>query len=421
MTGWPLVSVDDIADRSANAMATGPFGSAISSRFFRPTGVPVVRGSNLSIDPEVRFNDQGLVFLDPEKAAEFSRSVVREGDLIFTCWGTINQVGLLDGTSEYTEYVISNKQMKLTPNPVLASAEFLYYLFSGEEMQQAILGGAIGTGVPGFNLTRLRSLRFHLPPIGEQREIAAALSESDRLAAQLKSLIAKKRYVKQGLMQELLTGRTRLPSFAGDWTTLRVAAVSHLKARIGWQGLTTEEYRASGSHRLVGGTDFTDGRVNWNTTPYVDKWRYDQDPNIQLRLGDVLITKDGTIGKVALVDRLPGPTTLNSGVFVLRPKQGAYDPTFLFCMLRSRAFDEFVAGLSAGSTINHLYQKDLVTLEFQVPPRIEEQAAIAKVILDVDAELTALDRRLLSARNIKQGMMQQLLSGRTRLVSEIAA
>ena len=95
MTGWPLVSVDDIADRSANAMATGPFGSAISSRFFRPTGVPVVRGSNLSIDPEVRFNDQGLVFLDPEKAAEFSRSVVREGDLIFTCWGTINQVGLL--------------------------------------------------------------------------------------------------------------------------------------------------------------------------------------------------------------------------------------------------------------------------------------------------------------------------------------
>lgn len=273
------------------------------------------------------------------------------------------------------------------------------------------------------HLTKENLLRVPLPvlPASEQMWTVEALESIDSLVAALERLIAKKRDIKQGLMQELLTGRTRLPGFAGDWTTLRVAAVSHLKARIGWQGLTTEEYRASGSHRLVGGTDFADGRVNWNTTPYVDKWRYDQDPNIQLRLGDVLITKDGTIGKVAMVDRLPGPTTLNSGVFVLRPKQGAYDPTFLFCMLRSRAFDEFVAGLSAGSTINHLYQKDLVTLEFQVPPCVEEQAAIAKVILDADAELTALDRRLVSARNIKQGMMQELLTGRTRLVSKDAA
>ena len=81
-----------------------------------------------------------------------------------------------------------------------------------------------------------------------------------------------------------------------------------------------------------------------------------------------------------------------------------------------RAFDEFVAGLSAGSTINHLYQKDLVTLEFTVPAHVEEQAAIAEVFLDVDAEIAALGRRLEAARAIKQGMMQELLTGRIRLV-----
>lgn len=306
--------------------------------------------------------------------------------------------------------------MALTPTDELET-EYLFYWLS----YRGLWDIADVTSVPQINNKHINPLEICLPSNREQRAIADALGEADAHIASIERLIAKKRDIKQGLMQELLTGRTRVSGFAGDWTTLRVAAVSHLKARIGWQGLTTEEYRASGSHRLVGGTDFADGRVNWNTTPYVDKWRYDQDPNIQLRLGDVLITKDGTIGKVALVDRLPGPTTLNSGVFVLRPKQGAYDPTFLFCMLRSRAFDEFVAGLSAGSTINHLYQKDLVTLEFQVPPRVEEQAAIANVILDVDAELTALDRRLVSARNIKQGMMQELLTGRTRLVSEDAA
>lgn len=306
--------------------------------------------------------------------------------------------------------------MALTPTDELET-EYLFYWLS----YRGLWDIADVTSVPQINNKHIIPLQIQLPSKREQRTIADALGDADTLIASIERLLSKKRDIKQGLMQELLTGRTRLPGFTGEWTTLRVASVSHVKARIGWQGLTTEEYRASGTHRLVGGTDFADGRVNWNTTPYVDKWRYDQDPNIQLRVGDVLVTKDGTIGKVALVDTLPGPTTLNSGVFVLRPKSGAYDSKFLFCMLRSRAFDEFVAGLSAGSTINHLYQKDLVTLEFRVPASIEEQAAIAAAILDIDTELAALDRRLVSARNLKQGMMQELLTGRTRLVSEVAA
>ncbi|MCI1788702.1 MAG: restriction endonuclease subunit S [Actinomyces sp.] len=421
MTSWPIVTVADIAARSKNAMATGPFGSSIGSRFFRPFGVPIVRGSNLSTDPEIRFSDADLVFLDAEKAIEFSRSIAKQGDLIFSCWGTINQVGLLDGTSAYREYVISNKQMKLTPDRNIVLPEFLYYLFSGPEMQREILGGAVGTGVPGFNLTRLKSLQLRLPPMDEQRDIAAALSSGDRLVAGLVNLISKKRKVKQGLMQELLTGRTRLHGFRGDWVELRVANASHLKARIGWQGLRTDEYRSSGEYRLVGGTDFRAGRVNWDSTPFVDKWRYDQDTNIQLQEGDILITKDGTIGKVALVENLPGPATLNSGVFVLRPKRNSYDPRFIFAMLRSQYFDKFVAGLSAGSTINHLYQKDLVTLAFRVPSAREEQEAIAQVLLDADDDIAALERRLASARAIKQGMMQELLTGRTRLTEGVAA
>lgn len=420
-TEWRESTVSDVAASSPHALATGPFGSAIGSRFFRPAGIPVIRGGNLSTDSEIRLCDEGLVFLDPDKAAEFSRSVVRHGDLVFTCWGTINQVGLIDGSAEHDEYIISNKQMKLTPDPKTASPEFLYYLFSAPRMQREILDGAIGSSIPGFNLARLRSLQLRLPPLDEQRAIADAIADADRLSSRLRSSISKKQNVRRGMMQELLTGRTRIAGFSGKWTNLRVAASSHLKARIGWQGLTTDEYRTSGEYRLVGGTDLVDGRVNWNTTPYVDKWRFHQDRNIQLQVGDVLITKDGTIGKVALVDRLPGPATLNSGVFVVRPKRNAYDSGFLACMLRSRMFDEFVASLSAGSTINHLYQKDLVTLTFSVPSDLVEQRAIATVLLDADAEIAALERRLESARAIKQGMLQELLSGRTRLVSEAAA
>lgn len=421
MTDWEARTVAEIARRSANAMSTGPFGSAIGQRFFRASGVPVIRGGNLSADPEIRLKDEGLVFIDPEKAREFSRSVVREGDLVFTCWGTINQVGLIDQTSKYPEYVISNKQMKLTPDPAKASSEYLYYLFSSPGLQREILDGAIGSSIPGFNLTRLKSMELLLPSVAEQERIARALADADQLTSTLSGLISKRRDIKRGLMQQLLAAQVRLPGFTGDWHRLRVAAKSHLKARIGWQGLTTEEYRASGEYRLVGGTDFSDGRVDWTSTPFVDKWRFDQDPNIQLRAGDVLLTKDGTIGKVAFVDALPGPTTLNSGVFVLRPKRGAYDSAFLYCMLTSRFFEDFVAGLSAGSTINHLYQRDLVTLELQAPIDVDEQRAIAEILFDADAEIAALERRLDSARAIKQGMMQQLLAGRARLVEGDAA
>lgn len=90
-------------------------------------------------------------------------------------------------------------------------------------------------------------------------------------------------------------------------------------------------------------------------------------------------------------------------------------------MLQSQLFGDFVAGLSAGSTINHLYQKDLATLEFVVPGSLPEQRAIADIILDADDEIAALGRRLASARAIKQGMMQELLTGRTRLTEEVAA
>src|SRR5258706_10341707 len=109
---WREVQIEEIKAQSDYALATGPFGSSIGSRFFQDQGIPVLRGSNLSANVADRLIDDGIVFLSPEKAREFSRSIVRDGDLIFTCWGTINQVGLVDRRAAYHEYVISNKQMK---------------------------------------------------------------------------------------------------------------------------------------------------------------------------------------------------------------------------------------------------------------------------------------------------------------------
>jgi type I restriction enzyme M protein len=218
-----------------------------------------------------------------------------------------------------------------------------------------------------------------------------------------------------GAMEELLTGRSRLPGFSGEWQVKRLGNTAVLKARIGWQGLTTAEYRDSGEYFLVTGTDFKDGYIDWDNCHYVDYSRYKQDKYIQLQKHDVLVTKDGTIGKIALVTDLPSPATLNSGIFVIRPIEGAFNPEFFYYLLCSSLFTDFLVQLSAGSTINHLYQKDFVGFTYRTPPTTAEQIAIARILSDTDAEIAELDAKLAKTRQLRQGMMHELLTARSRV------
>jgi type I restriction enzyme S subunit len=296
---------------------------------------------------------------------------------------------------------------------------WLAQLLSSRSFNQVIKDSATGTSGSMKNISKgsLLAVRIPLPPTkAEQEAIAEALSDADALIESLEQLLAKKRQIKQGAMQELLTGKKRLSGFSGEWEAKLLGNTATLKARIGWQGLTAAEYLDSGDFYLVTGTEFKDGYIDWYNCHYVDATRYKQDKYIQLKEHDVLVTKDGTIGKVALVMNLPRPATLNSGVFVIRPVEDAFHPAFFYYLLCSRVFAEFLVQLSAGSTINHLYQKDFVSFVYKTPTTIGEQSAIAAILSDMDAEIAVLEEKLAKARRLKQGMMQELLTGRIRLV-----
>ena len=289
---------------------------------------------------------------------------------------------------------------------------FLKSDYFKKQIDLLITGGA----QPNFGPAHLRKIKLVIPSDKlEQTAIATALGDVDTLIASLDQLIAKKRDIKQATMQQLLTGKTRLPGFSRGWQLFNLADNSTLKARIGWQGLTTTEYLREGEYYLVTGTDFIDGKIDWDACHFVDAKRYDQDKNIQLRIGDVLLTKDGTIGKVAYIDHLPGAATLNSGVFVIRPKNNMYYSLYLYYVLSSSIFDKFLQQLKAGSTISHLYQRDFVGFNFWAPSR-EEQESIATILSDMDAEISALEQRRDKTRALKQAMMQDLLTGKTRLI-----
>lgn len=215
-------------------------------------------------------------------------------------------------------------------------------------------------------------------------------------------------------MQQKLK-QTEIGVMPEDWDTHNILKNSTLKGRIGWQGLTTSEYLEKGDYFLVTGTDFKNGKIDWEHCFFVEEKRYSQDKYIQLKVGDVLVTKDGTIGKIAYIDRLPKPATLNSGVFVIRPKNNEYNTLFFFYILSSEFFDRFLNKLKAGSTISHLYQKDFSSFDFILPPTKEEQSAIASVLSDTDILIEQLDKLIVKKKNIKQGAMQELLTGKRRL------
>jgi type I restriction enzyme S subunit len=354
------------------------------------------------------FIDDTFAQVTPEGIANSSAVLYPAGTVVLS-----RDAGVGKSAIMRTEMAVSQHFMAWRCGSELDNHFLYYWLQSAKPKFERI---ANGSTIKTIGLPYFQALKFPHPPLPEQRAIAEALSDVDGLLGGLDRLIAKKRDLKQAAMQQLLTGQTRLPGFHGEWVPLNMADNSTLKARIGWQGLTTAEYLKTGDYFLVTGTDFFDGRIAWSSCCFVAAERYTQDRNIQLRSKDILLTKDGTIGKVAYVDHLPGSATLNSGVFVIRPKGEAYEPHFFYYILTSRIFEEFLNKLAAGSTISHLYQKDFVTFLFLVPPTIPEQTAIAEVLSEMDAELAVLEQRREKTRALKQAMMQELLTGRTRLV-----
>ncbi len=426
---WKEITVEDLKAPSNNALATGPFGSSIGSRFFQDHGFPVIRGSNLSNDALIRFNDHGLVFISEEKAAEFKRSIVRKGDLIFTCWGTINQVGLIDDTAKHLEYVISNKQMKFTPNPNKADSLFLYYLFSSSEVQNKLRNQSIGSSVPGFNLGQLRAMCLKVPPLPEQRAIASTLRDVDVLLVALDHLIAKKRDIKQAAMQELLTGKRRLPGFAcskgykqtevglipENWEIRSASSILN-KGRLGGNYPNQDKET---NYPLIKMGNIGRGNIDNEKIEYIIDGVVPNEMD-RLRYGDLLFNTRNTldlVGKVAVWrDELP-LAYYNSNLMRLEFKPDEIASTFFAnyafnstgCISRLR---EIATGTTSVAAI---YTRDLLKIPFPLPP-LPEQHAIATVLSDMDSEIAALEARREKTRALKQGMMQELLTGRIRLV-----
>jgi len=247
---------------------------------------------------------------------------------------------------------------------------FLYFvLLNNQNLLYSLKTNAIPACLP---LDKLAGIEIPIPPLPVQEEIVRVLDTFTELQAELQAELQKRlqqyEYYKWSILESL------------SCPTKHITDIALIKARVGWQRLTTAEYLSSGDYYLITGTDFKNGQIDFGNCVFVSKERYEMDPNIIVGKGDILITKDGTLGKVAyLADEPDKPTTLNSGVFRIHVTDEKVSPRYLFHYFTSKYFTDFVNSVKTGSTIPHLTQQGLVSLDIPIPS-LEEQNRVVSIL-----------------------------------------
>lgn len=250
-----------------------------------------------------------------------------------------------------------------------------------------------------------------LPSLPEQQKIADFLTAYDTMIDTQTKRVEAIKTRKKGLLQKIFSQEIRFKDEQGqvypEWIVQKLEELVSMHARIGWQNLRTSEFLNSGDYYLVTGTDFVNGKIDFSTCHYIGKERFEQDKKIQLDNDNILITKDGTLGKVAYVDILPKPTTLNAGIFCLKSKKQNINMKYLFQYLRGPFMMQYCNRHSTGGTIKHLNQGVLIT--FPVPlPSLSEQQKIADFLTAVDHQIEVEEKRLETMKTIKKGLLQQM-------------
>lgn len=413
---WDCLQAIEVIDE----ISMGPFGSDITVSNFVSSGVPVLNGYNVS---QIMLIDKFQNFVTPKKAKELKKAVAHRGDIIVTHRGTIGQVSYIPDSSAYSEYVISQSQFRVHFSDKRVNPRFLVSYLLSPIGQKYLLETKGHTGVPALAqpTTNFRRLWIPLPEIAEQVSIAEALSDIDSLISSLHQMIEKKKAIKQGTMQELLTGKKRLPGFYGEWKREQLPELLQEQngIKIGPFGsqLKKEYLLDIGEFKVYGQENVYEKDFRLGTR-YIPKERYLNLKSCGLLPGDFVISSMGTVGKCAIIPQDIQIGIMDSHLIRLKFNCKKIIPQYML-QLFSDEFDFLrnqIEKLSVGGIMDGLSTKIIQSLNVFYPVNIDEQKAICAILNDMDGEIAQLEKKMAKYQQIKQGMMQELLTGRIRLV-----
>ena len=331
------------------------------------------------------------------------------------------------------EVAFVNKLCCFTPENI--DPKFLFYSLQSSDFLSEFslhLTGMIG----GVKIGEIKNLYIsHPDDLGEQHKIACFLDKKtgqiDNLISNQEKQIEKLKEYRQAIITKAVTkgldpnvpmkdsGIEWIGEIPENWSTVRIKNVSWLKGRIGWDGLKSSEFIDSGPY-LITGTDFSNGSINWKTCAHISEERYLQDELLHIKENDLLITKDGTIGKLAIVKNCPEKVSLNSGVMIIRNDTAfKYSNRYLYYVLQSNQFFLwYELSQSGNSTIKHLYQAQFYNFEFSYPS-LNEQSNIANYLDErcskIDFLLDSFEQKISKLKAYKQSLIYEYVTGKKRV------
>lgn len=393
---WGLITIKEIC-KSLN------YGTSKKSTFSGKCAV--LRMGNLQ-NGYIDWTD--LVYTNDEK--DIQKYSLVKGDVLFN---RTNSADLVGKTSLYRgEYpaIYAGYLIRLNYDRKKVVGEYLNYILNTQEAKEYCLAVKTdGVSQSNINAQKIGAFLFHLPPFEEQEKISEALSDVDNLIFSLQKLIEKKKAIKQGAMQELLTGKKRLPGFSGEWSKQQLGDICNI---------------VNGGTPSTSIAEFWNGKILWCTptdiTSCSTKYIYTTESKITesglkassatlLPKGALLLCSRATIGEV----RIAGNTICTNQGFKSLVVHQNISNEWLYYMVHVLKFNMLEKAI--GSTFLEISKKDLAELDIIVP-EFTEQKAIAQVLSDMDSEIELLEKKLAKYQQIKQGMMQELLTGRIRLV-----
>ena len=378
-------------------------GRAYGLHEWEQSGVPVIRLQNLTGGNDYYFSNLKLA----------DNKYCDHGDLLFMWSATFGPRIWLGERAIYHYHI-----WKVVPKADVATKAYLFHKFESiteEKKAHSTNGGTM----LHFTKSDMEGTLIAVPGVAEQESIANALSDADALIESLDQLIAKKRQIKQGAMQELLTGKRRLPGFGGTWEVKRLGDVGKCIRGVTYNGDNDLwPHDTSYTKRLLRSNNVQKSTVVIDDIQFVNLNRVA--PQQLLRQNDILVCmangSKALVGKAGFFDVADGHEyTFGAFMGCFRTESTSSNPAFVFYLFQTARYRDYINNLLAGSSINNLSPGSIESLEFPLP-QMTEQTAIATVLSDMDTELAALESRLAKARQIKQGMMQELLTGRIRLL-----
>ncbi len=406
ISGWESKTLGTLINEGKIVIQTGPFGTVLSAKEFVKYGIPVVAVREIREGYIQIFDEAPCVSM--ETYNRLSKYNLATNDLVFARKGNVERSALIPLAK--TKYFLGSDGICLRVITKNLLPQYLFYAIQSNTVRSFLIQNAYGTTMAGLNEKILSSIPLFLPvDIDEQSAIAETFSDIDRLISSLQKLIKKKKAIKQGTMQELLTGKKRLPGFSGEWSKQQLGDICNI---------------VNGGTPSTSIAEFWNGKILWCTptdiTSCSTKYIYTTESKITesglkassatlLPKGALLLCSRATIGEV----RIAGNTICTNQGFKSLVVHQNISNEWLYYMVHVLKFNMLEKAI--GSTFLEISKKDLAELDIIVP-EVTEQKAIAQVLSDMDSEIEQLEKKLAKYQQIKRGMMQELLTGRIRLV-----